>query len=295
MIIHRPLHTFGFAALLILAGIAVAQRGFRDRWDDYQDPTEEGYRPRRDGVPDWELPKHMPDDVFTFVRVKYRSERRYGRWGRGGGWATDYPASDLNFSYRLQELTSMEVDPNGKVMELTDPRLFDYPFIYMIEPGSISLGPEEVKNLRKYLENGGFLMVDDFWGNEEWYTFYDQLKRVFPNRNLDEELTELPLKHPIFHCVFDLQEKPQVPSMHTAIRNREEGITWEWGKGEGAETVHYKQLKDEKGRMMCIVCFNTDLGDGWEREGEDAWYFKEFAEKKSYPMGINIVFYALTH
>ncbi len=106
----------------------------------------------------------MPDDVFTFVRIKYNSND--GGWGRRGGkWRTDYPDSDLNFSYRLQELTSMEVDPDGKILELTDPELFDYPFVYMIEPGDISLDQEEIEALRKYLLNGGFMMVDDFWGD----------------------------------------------------------------------------------------------------------------------------------
>ena len=79
----------------------------------------------RRGVPNWELDNEMPRDVFTFVRIRYSS--RYGR--RGGGWRTDYPDADLNFSYRLQELTSLKVHPEGKILELTDPKLFDYPFI----------------------------------------------------------------------------------------------------------------------------------------------------------------------
>ena len=87
---------------------------------------------------------------------------------------------------------------------------------------------------------------------------------------------------------------PQVPALHDAINGRDSGVTWEWRK-PGSKTVEYKQVKDDNGRMMCIICFNTDLGDGWEREGEDRWYFKEFSEKKAYPMGVNIVFYALTH
>ena len=283
MIPHRPLSALALGALFILAGFAVAQRGFRRQWNE-PNYTEEGYRPQRYDVPDWEVPKHMPDGVFTFDLIHYNSQ-----W-RGGRWRTDWPFSDLNFSYRLQELTSLEVNPDGKILELTDPSLFDYPFIYIIEPGDIWLSDEEVANLRKYLLNGGFLMVDDFWGYREWDGFMSQFRKVFPDR----ELKELPIEHPIFHCVFDLHEKPQVPAMHDAIRGREEGITWEWRKA-GSETVQYKGLFDDHGRMMCIVCFNTDLGDGWEREGEDEWYFREFSEKKSYPMGINIVFYALTH
>ena len=267
--------------LLAVTGAVVAQFDRRGRgWRDPDDVTIYD----RKGVPDWEVAPHMPHDVFTFVRVKYQ-----GYYGRSK-WRVDFPDSDLNFSYRLQELTSMEVDPDGKVLELTDPRLFDYPFIYMIEPGDIWLSPNEVEALRKYLLNGGFLMVDDFWGFDERDGFYRQIKKVFPDR----EPEELPIDHPIFNCVFNLTEKPQVPAINEAIRGRDEGITWEWRK-PGSRDAQYKGLFDDEGRMMAIICFNTDLGDGWEQEGVDPWYFKEFSEKKAYPMGINIVFYALTH
>ncbi len=267
------------AACLGAAGV-FAQR-YRDR----------GYSERR-GVPDWTPDKNFSRDVFTFVRIRYSSGyggrgygRGYGRGFSGGDWATDYPDSDLNFSFRLHQLTSMEVDPDGVVLELTDPKLFDYPFIYMLEPGRLVFSDEEVQNLRRYLLNGGFLMVDDFWGEDEWENFYYEIKQVFPER----EPVELPLSHPIFHAVFDLKEKPQVPSIGVAVNY---GITYE---RDDAKEVHFKALYDDKGRMMAIICHNTDLGDGWEREGENEWYFHEFSEKKAYPMGINIVFYAMTH
>ncbi|UCG48345.1 MAG: DUF4159 domain-containing protein [Phycisphaerales bacterium] len=252
----------------------------------------------RAGVPEWQNDKEFSDDVFTFVRIRYSSgyDRGYGRgYGRRGGrgfgggrWATDYPDSELNFSYRLHQLTSMEVDPNGVVLELTDPELFDYPFIYIVEPGYLVFSEEEVKALRRYLFNGGFLMVDDFWGEREWYNFYYEIKRVFPDR----EPVELELDHRIFHAVFDLKERPQIPSIGHALGGRPYGITWE---REDAQEVHYKAIYDNKGRMIVIICHNTDLGDGWEREGENEWYFHEFSEKKAYPLGINIVFYAMTH
>lgn len=232
-----------------------------------------------------DVPEEFSDDVFTFVRIRY-SSGGYGR--RNYAWNTDYPDSDLNFSYRLQQLTSMQVDPHGKVLELTDDELFDYPFIYIVEPGALAFGREEIKILRQYLLNGGFLMVDDFWGEREWDNFYYEIKRVFPDR----ELIELELDHPIFHAVFDLKERPQIPSINIALRGRESGVTWE---RSDARDVHYKAIYDDQGRMMVIICHNTDLGDGWEREGENEWYFREFSEKKAYPMGINIVFYAMTH
>ncbi|MEX2141069.1 MAG: DUF4159 domain-containing protein [Pirellulales bacterium] len=244
--------------------------GYRDRFD----PND------RRGVPDWEVDPEFKSDVFTFVRV------RYGGWGRrgGGGWRTDYPDSDLNFSFRLQQLTSLKVNPQPKVLELTDEELFDHPFLYLIEPGNLVFTDEEVVALRRYLFNGGFLMVDDFWGEDEWDNFYHEIKRVFPDR----EPEELTLEHPIFHCVYKLTQKPQVPS----INHFESGYTYE---GWDGQTPHYKAIHDDKGRMMAIICHNTDLGDGWEREGENIEYFRQYAEKWSYPMGINIVFYAMTH
>ena len=96
----------------------------------------------RGGVPVWDVDKEHPDDVFTFVRVKYPSMGGRRRWGRA--WHTDYPASDINLSFRLQQLTSLKVNPHPKVVELTDPALFDYPFVYMIEPGAMSLADVQV-------------------------------------------------------------------------------------------------------------------------------------------------------
>ncbi len=281
------------------AGVVVfAQRG-SNRRDPYSEPSNRRYD-NRAGVPDWETDREFARDVFTFVRIRYssgygggrgRGRGRGGRYGRGfsgGNWATDYPDSELNFSYRLHQLTSMEVDPDGVILDLTNPELFNYPFIYIVEPGRLVFSEEEVKILRRYLLNGGFLMVDDFWGEAEWYNFYYEIKRVFPDR----EPVELTLDHPIFHAVFDLKEKPQVPNIMAALEGRSQGITWERAD---ARTPHYKAIYDDKGRMMAIICHNTDLGDGWEREGENEWYFREFSEKKAYPLGINIVFYAMTH
>lgn len=267
---------------LAFVATAVAQRGGRFfRGGEIRPELVD-----RNGVPVWTNEEQFKHDVFTFVRVRY-SSGGYGRGYRsGGGWTTDYPDSDLNFSFRLHELTSLETDPYGKILELTDDALFDYPFLYLIEPGRMYLSDEECKALRRYLLNGGFLMVDDFWEEHEWQNFYENIKRVFPER----EPIELPLEHEIFHCVYDLKKKPQVPSIHGWLGNG--------GSDDGrwdAKEAHYRALFDDKGRMMSIICHNTDLGDGWEREGENVDYFKEYSEKWSYPMGINILIYAMTH
>ncbi len=237
--------------------------------------------------PDWEVSQDLPNDVFTFARLRYNS----GTWmGQRAKWMIDYPDSELNFSYRLQQLTSLEVNPKGAIVDIDAEQLRHYPFVYMIEPGDIWITDEEAVTLRDYLLNGGFIMVDDFWGAYEWKNFYRALKQIFPDR----EPVELELDHPIFHLVFDLEIKPQIPAVGMAMMGREQGITYEWNK-PGAETPHYRAIYDDSGRICMIICFNTDLGDGWEEEGTDPWYFENFSEKYAYPLGINIVFYALTH
>ena len=266
-----------FFVVVTVAGATLAQRWRRDRFRDWQSVG-------RGDVPDWEVDSDFPNDMFTFVRIKYDSNG----YGRGGGWDTDFRDSDLNFSLRLHQLTSLNVNPEPIVLELTDPKLFDYPWIYIIEPGRLTFYDPEVKALRRYLLNGGFLMVDDFWGEEEWENFYYQMKRVFPDR----EPEEVPLSHEIFHCVYDLKEKPQVPSIH-AWSGRG-GRTWEPRYGD-TSTPHYRAFKDDDGRIMAFICHNTDLGDGWEREAESPDYFEEMSVKKAYPLGINIVTYAMTH
>ena len=233
-------------------------------------------------TPNWTNAPGFEKDVFTFVRV-----RRERKPGTGGNWATDTPDSDLNLSYRLQQLTSIKVDPNGRYLHLTDPDLSDYPFIYMVEPGTLYLNDDEVVALRKYLLNGGFLMVDDFWGEREWQGMAEEIKKVFPNR----EWVELPLTHPIYHCVFEITSKAQVPGIDH-WRNSG-GNTSE--RGADSAVVHHRAIFDDKGRMMMIATHNMDNGDGWEREGENHEYFEKFSEKISYPLGINIIFYSMTH
>lgn len=247
-------------------------------------------RPDRKGTPDWDLPTGFEPDVFVFRRIKYRSARSYGPW-RFDKWAIDFPDAEINLAYRLQQLTSVRAHPDGAVVSLQDPSLFDSPFIYIVEPGDLLLEEEEVRRLKDYLLNGGFLMVDDFWGDREWFNFRDQIQRVFPGR----EIVDLSLDHPIFHCVFDLKALPQVPNVRTGHYSQWTGITWEEDKMPGAKDPHYRAIFDDRGRIMVMICHNTDNGDGWEQEGASEYFFKEFSEKQSYPLGINILFYALTH
>lgn len=229
----------------------------------------------------------FPGSKFTFARIRYRGHR--GNWS----WRTDYPESDLNFSMRLSELTTIEVnrDELGRiihvVVDLIDDRIFDYPFLYMVEVGYLDLNDYEAQRLRIYLLRGGFLHVDDFWDDREWANWEYQIRKVFPEKD-QFPIVEIPLHHEIFHCVFDLEEVPQVPSINAWINNRSTS-------DRPGLSAHFRGIFDEEGRLMVAMTFNTDLGDGWEREGENYEYFQRFSVAKAYPLGINIVVYALTH
>ncbi|MEX2142318.1 MAG: DUF4159 domain-containing protein [Pirellulales bacterium] len=224
----------------------------------------------------------LKHDSFTFVRIKYS-----GVNGRSSTWATDYPDSDRAFSARLQKEIGLKADPKGIVLALSDPKLKEYPFAYLAEGGSLHLAQAEADALRAYLEGGGFLMVDDFWGEAEWTNLALQIKKAFPQH----KFIELPLEHPVFHSFYDIRAKPQVPSIHFALTRRNSGVTWE---RDDAKVPHYRGLFDGKGRLMAIFCHNTDLGDGWERQGIDEHYTQEFSLKRAFPMGINIVVFALS-
>ncbi|MEO7414192.1 MAG: DUF4159 domain-containing protein [Opitutaceae bacterium] len=258
-------------------------------------------------LPEWKNPGAFEKDVFTFARIIFWSDpaRPVERGGfRGGfgfgrrGWVVDYPDADLNFSHRLQQLTSMKVDPDARVLKLTNPDLPDFPFIYMEHIERMALRPAETLALRKYLNAGGVLLVNDFWGALAWKNLRDEIGKVLPGR----AWTELTMEHPIFHNVFNLQgpmSRLRVPSMQR----------WNTGydpndpnsnptasyRGEGYETMHVQALLDDKQRIMVLAIHNSDISDGWEREGEYADYFKLFSEARSYPLGINIIFYLMTH
>ncbi len=237
------------------------------------------------GTPEWTNPPAFAHDVFTFVRI-IRDRDPYGS-PSAGEWITDFPDSDLNLSFRVQQMTSIKVDPDGRVLRLTDPELLRYPFIYMVEPGALLLRDEEVPILREYLLNGGFLMVDDFWGEWQWEGMASQLKRVFPDR----DFVDLPMDHPIFHCVFDLQgplSKLQTPNERQGVRSEFDGITWERhplkeGGYEECSEMHVRAILDDKGRIMVLATHNCDNGDAWEREGGERLFLPRVLGKARFP------------
>jgi len=288
---------------LLAAGAVLAQRWRRYGGGEGWTPEFETCRTAREipthstGTPNWTNTPGFEKDTFAFARIR-RERAPYATW-TSGEWWTDFPDSDLNLSFRLQQMTSLKVDPDGRVLNLTDKELFDYPWIYMVEPGSLMLKDDEVPILRKYLQNGGVLMADDFWGERQWENFHREIKRVLPER----EFADLPMTNEIFHCVFDLKgplNKLQTPNVGIGEESqypdgRYYGVTWEYHDGEQCREMHVRAIRDDKGRIMVIATHNTDNGDGWEREGEFEYFFREFSEKRAYPLGINIIFYLMTH
>lgn len=241
-------------------------------------------------------PHENPKESFTFCRIRYTSV------GGGFRWDTDYPDSDINFSMRLSELTTIKVnrDEQGKIqhdiVRITDEKLYRYPFVYMLEVGNLMFSDEEVEILRDYLFRGGFLMVDDFWGDYAWDNFQMQIERVFPPEQYPEcEIFDIPLDHEIFNCVFKITEVPQVPAINRYYQWKETGDAYEHNYAAVDKRPHCRGIQDKDGRLMVVIMHNTDLGDGWEREAEHPGYFEEFSVKRAYPMGINIVTYAMTH
>ncbi len=241
-------------------------------------------------------------DAFTFTRVIFKSDP--GPTGNRGrlrwlGWWVDYPDADLNLSYRLQQLTSIKTDPDARVIKLTAPMLSRYPMLYMEHAGYMRLSEAEVVALRKYLLNGGVMFVNDFWGSEEWDGFAREISRVLP----EQTWTNLTTDHPVFHSVFELRgpmRRFQVPTLqfwnpdHDPDDPRSpplQGVD----RGEGSDEMHVRAIMDDHQRMMILAIHNSDISDGWEREGQNESYFNAFSEKVAYPLGINIVFYLMTH
>lgn len=238
----------------------------------------------RGGAPDWEVKSLFPNEAFTFVRLRYHTINGDYR----AHWSCDYPGADLNFSHRLQELTALDVSPDGLILDLTDKELLKHPFAFMTSPGRMALSAEDAAGLRDYVMNGGFVMVDDFWGREHLENVRKELAKALPGI----VPVNLPLTHPIFHIVYDLKEKPQVPS----INAWSQGLEIEPWHGDMTDPdPHFLAYHDARGRIMILLCHNNDLADGWEREGENIDYYKRYSERWSYPMGVNIVAYAMSH
>jgi len=231
------------------------------------------------------------DGGFTFCRGVYTSGRRDGS---GNGWTTDYPDADINFSIRLSELTKTTIsrqpnnEPNHLVVRMTDPFLFQCPFLMMTDVGELSLDGLEQELLRQYLDKGGFLWVDDFWGEWSWATFEHEIASVLPTAQFP--IRDLSPEHPIFRTLYEVPTLPQIPSINSWRGMG--GGTSELG-ADSAEP-HIRAITDRQGRIMVLMTHNTDISDAWEREAADPRYFLEFSPS-GYAVGLNVVLYAMSH
>ena len=205
------------------------------------------------------------------------SDLERGEGGLGGGWRTDYPASDCKFMW------GVDYREAPHPMALMDPRIFDFPYLYIVEPGQMLLSGEEAARLREFLLRGGFLHVDDFWGLHQLENFVVQMAKVFPDRKLEP----VPLTHEIFHTFFDIDTIMQIPNVSNGCYG---GRTWE----SATDTVpRMLGIKDDAGRLIVIATYNSDLGDAWEHM-DNACYPEKYSGQ-AYRMGINFIIYAMTH
>ena len=230
------------------------------------------------------------DGRFNFCRVMFSSDFR----GDGADWSVDYPRADINLSIRLAELTKTPIsrdssgNPKNLLFRLTDPELFGCPFIMMTEVGVASLSAEEAAQLRVYLDKGGFLWADDFWGNYAWEWWVGQLRKALP---ADEyPIVDITPDHPLFRALFDVKETPQIPSISFWAGSG--GGTSE--RGEDSAVVHTRGIFDRHGHIMVLMTHNTDLGDSFEREADDPQYFYRMSVR-GYAFGIDALLYAMTH
>ena len=232
------------------------------------------------------------DGSFQFCRIIFNGG--FGGDNQGGSWNVDWPRADINLSIRLSELTKATVgrasdgEPNHLLLRLTDDVLFQCPFIMMTEVGSASISEAEGAKLRDYLLKGGFLWADDFWGSYAWQWWEAQLRRVLPADQYP--IVELPRDHPLFHSQFQVQRTPQIASINFWAGSG--GNTSE--RGADSAEVHTRAILDDKGRIMVLSTHNTDLGDSFEREGDDPEYFRTMSVP-GYSFGINVLVYAMTH
>jgi hypothetical protein len=196
---------------------------------------------------------------------------------------------------RLSELTRTTVSrdergqPNHWVVRLTDPALFNCPFIMASDAGTIGLSPEEREQLRRYLVKGGFLWVDDFWGSAAWEHWSSEIARVLPPA--EYPISDVPCDDPVLHTQLTVEHVPQITNIQFW---RSVGGSTTSERGSDSQDAHFRVIRDSHGRIMVVMTHNTDIADSWEREGEDPAFFRQFSPA-GYAFGINVLLHAMTH
>jgi hypothetical protein len=225
--------------------------------------------------PDYETPGE-----WAFARFMYRAVPT--RRGRMANWTIDYPRSDRHLSEAVRRLTRIQARSVEEPVAAEDgDDIYNWPWLYAVEVGHWDLTDLQAAKLRDYLDRGGFFMCDDFHGTLEWDTFVASMKRVFPDRSI----VELPNGDPIFHTVYDLDDRYQVPGEQFVYSHR----TYE----KDGYQPRWRGIYDDKGRLMVAICHNMDLGDSWEHA--DNPQYPEQYSALGFRIGIDYLVYAMTH
>jgi Domain of unknown function (DUF4159) len=225
---------------------------------------------------------HHPDAEFQLARVKYATQGGGGSHGYfQPWWAIDYPLAEEHFFPALRRTTNVQVADDERHLELTDDRIFQYPFLFLQQPGRGNWRPtaEDAARLREFCNRGGFLLVDDFHGERDWAIFEAAITRVFPDR----QILEIPDDDPLMHVFFDLDKSVGIPG----DRHLRGGVVRMQGP------PHWLGIYNDHNQLMVAMNFNSDMGDGWEH-ADDPEYPVPFTAL-AYKFGINYVIYAMTH
>ena len=234
-------------------------------------------------------PDFQEKTEWVFARLMYPPVNRYyggfeflGDWRQGASnWTMDYPRSDRHFSAALRRLTRIHARSAEQPVNLDDHDVYDYPWLYGVEVGHWNLSDDQVKTFREYLLRGGFFMCDDFHGTIEWEVFTASMQRVFPDR----PIVEIPSPDAIFHTIYDLDDRYQVPGAQFLETHQ----LWE----KDGKIPHWRGIYDDKGRLMVAICFDMDLGDSWEH-ADNPQYPEKFSAL-GIRIGVDYVIYAMTH
>ena len=228
---------------------------------------------------------------WTFARLMYPPGPNDGYAGRFDGdwreglslWTQDYPRADRHFSLALRRLTRVQVRSVEQPVNLDEGDAYDWPWLYAVQVGEWGLTDAQAKLLREYLLRGGFFMADDFHGVEEWGEFQRVMEQVFPDR----PIVDIDDKDAIFHTVYDIDEKYQVPG-EAHLRQG-----YKRNNGPTALGAHWRGIYDDKGRVMVAISYNSDLGDAWEW-ADDPNYPERFSDL-AIRLGVNYIVYAMSH
>jgi Domain of unknown function (DUF4159) len=240
----------------------------------------------------FELPTdYQTPGEFAFARLMYPPgpldgyyPRFQGDWRKGLSlWTQDFPRADRHFSLALRRLTRLSVRSVEQCIQLEDgDDVYNWPWLYAVQVGEWGLNEEEARVMREYLLRGGFFMADDFHGADEWGEFQKRISFVFPDR----PIVDIPNSDPIFHTVYDLNDRFQVPGQaHLRLGYKD--------NGPDSIGAHWRGIYDDKGRVMVAISYNSDLGDAWEYS-DDPYYPEKFSGL-AIRIGVNYVIYSITH